>query len=461
MKLYYKQVSNSILDVKVDKRNECFNFGSDNAFPSLIEALIDMSVTSKNCVDRVAKAIYGKSFGEIGNRIVNSKGQSANEVLRIAARQYAKHNNCYLQIGYDANLEIKSIIVIPVTDVRVGKSDDKGYSGRYIVYDNWDKSRIKKIETSKFKYFDKYNPDKEIIKGQIIKAAKAEKDAKIEDIISEYNGQILHIRKDETYTYSLPDINPVLSEALLEANSQTFRSRGAQKGFLNTKLLTTQPFKDEPARKEFKKDLNGLRGAENAGDVLLLEMSAMSEDVSKQINLSDLSGTYNDKLFEYSDKQAEKSICKAFTVPLMLVSQTDNSLFGSSGEMLKEAKIQLWESREEDRDQFEEVFTKLLSLFQKEKEENQTEEKAETIVKMKVINPYIDEDEEQEAKNVNKKAQANLRGSVGGVTAIVQLVQAVKEGTLDKENAVAVVKNIYGFSDKKAKEMVGGYEEEE
>ena len=33
--------------------------------------------------------------------------------------------------------------------------------------------------------------------------------------------------------------------------------------------------------------------------------------------------------------------------------------------------------------------------------------------------------------------------------------------TMDKENAVAVVQSIYGFTAKKAKEMIGGFEEEE
>lgn len=453
MKLYFNQVAGSILDVKVDKRNECFNFGSDNAFPSLVEALIGMSVTAKTCADRVAKAIYGKSFGETGKVIVNSKNQSLNEVLRIAARWYAKHNNCYLQVNYDANFEIKSVVVVPVPEVRIGKADDKGYSGKFLVYDNWDKQKGSKIKASEFKVVDKYNPDKKVIEGQIRKASKAKNAsaAKIEDIISDYNGQIIHIKKDETNVYALPDLNPVLSEALLEGNSQTFRSRGASKGFLNTKLLTVQPFKDEDTRKEFKKDLNSLRGAENSSDVLLLETSQQSDDLTKQVKLDDLSGEYNDKLFEYSDKQAEKNICKAFTVPLMLVSQTDNSLFGSSGEMLKEAKLQLWENREEERDQFEEVFSSIMKVFQEKKKIEEG---------LNIINPYIDEEAEKETTNVNKKAQANLRGSVGGVTAILDVVKAVKEQTIDRENAVVIITSIYGFTEKKAKQMVGGFDGE-
>lgn len=436
MKLHYNQVSNTILDVKKDKRNECFNFGKDNAFPSLIEALINMSVTSKTCVDRVTKAIYGGSFGEKGEVIVNSKGQTLNEVLRIAAREYAKHNNVFIQIGYDGNFDYKSIVVVPVTHGRVGKADDKGYSGKFIVYDNWDKSKGSKIMSSGFMVIDRFNPKENVVKKQIENAGE----------IGQYNGQLVHIKKDEAFVYSLSDMNPVLSEALLEGNSQTFRSRGSEKGFLNTKLLTTQPFASDGDRRDFKKELNGVRGASNSSEVVLLEATQQTDDLSKQVKLDDLSSPYNDKLFEYSDKQAEKNICKAWSVPLILVDTTDSGSFGDSGGKLKEAKLQLWESREEDRNQLESFFASIMKKFQ------------DPVEGLEIINPFeevIDEQEAEEPENENAKAQAVLRGSVGGVTALLQIQQSVSAGTTTKEAGIAMIVNIYGFSKDEATEMLG------
>jgi hypothetical protein len=129
MKLHYSKVDKSILNIKTDKRSEVYNFGEDNAFPSLVEALLRVSVTARTCTNRVAKAIYGGAFGDAGKVVVNSKGQTLNEALRIASRQFARHSNAYLQIGFDLNYKIKSIVVVPSKYVRVGKSDDKGYSG--------------------------------------------------------------------------------------------------------------------------------------------------------------------------------------------------------------------------------------------------------------------------------------------------------------------------------------------
>lgn len=382
MKLHFNELQGTILDIKKDPRNECFNFGIDNAYPSLIKALVNISVTSKTCVDRVAKAIYGASFGEIGDVVVNGKGQALNEVLRIASREYAEQNNCYLQVGYDGNFGFKSINVIPVSHVRLGKDDDKGYSGKYIIYNNWDKQRIKKIMKDEFVFVHRFNKDKEIAKKQ------AENDG-----VEEYYGQLIHIKKDSAFVYSLSDLNPVLNEAYLEHNSQIFRSKGALKGFLNTKLMTVQPFSDNKERRDFKKELNGVRGSENSSEVVLLEAAQQVDDLSKQVQIDDLSSPYNDKLFEYSDAQSEKNICKAFSVPLVLVNPSDSSLFSNSGEMLREAKKQLYESREEDRNQLEETFKFIMERFTK------------PVKDLEIINPY--EEAIKEAAEVVEEVKEN------------------------------------------------------
>jgi hypothetical protein len=439
MKLHFNQVSSTIIDVKKDRRNECFNFGLDNAYPSMIEALINLSVTSKTCVDRVAKAIYGGSFGELGKVVVNSKGQTLNEVLRIAAREYAKHNNCYLQVGYDADLNFKSIVVVPVTFVRIGKADDKGYSGKFLIYDNWDKKKYKRIQSKEFNYIHRFSSNKEVIKKQIESSGG----------ILSYNGQLIHIQKDSAFLYSLSDLHPVIQEPLLEGNSQSFRSRGAAKGFLNTKLLSTQPFKDDATFKNFKEELNDVRGAENSSEVIILEASQQTDDLSKQIKIDDLSSPYNDKLFQYSDTQAEKNITKAWSVPLILVDTSDSGSFGDSGGKLREAKIQLWESREEDRNQLEEVFVMIMKDFK------------EPIENLEIINPFKEKAEdvkevtEKTPEQLNAEAKAKFRGSAECVTALIAIQQSVSVGTTTKEAGIAMIVNIFDFEEDAASDMLG------
>lgn len=365
MKLY-GDIKHNALQVKLDKRADVYTWGLDNLFPQLVETLINQSVTSKACVDKISKAIYGKSFGDVGKIIVNADGQSLNEVLRIAAREYARHNNVFFHIGYNGELKIKSIKVLTALDVRVGKADDLGYSGKLIRYSNWNKANGR-VENGDFKIYDKFNLNKKVITAQIEKA----------EGINKYSGQIKHLQKDSNSIYSLSDLNPVLSEALLEYNSQIFRSNGAEKGFLNTKLMVVQPFASDDDRRAFINKLNDLQGAENSGSIMLLESSSISDDLGQQVMLQDLSSEYNDELFQYSDSQAEANICKAFGVPLVLVNPNDSGLFGNSGELLREAKKQLYDDREEERDMLEEMFQDLMENF------------AEPLNgELKIINPF-------------------------------------------------------------------------
>lgn len=63
--------------------------------------------------------------------------------------------------------------------------------------------------------------------------------------------------------------------------------------------------------------------------------------------------------------------------------------------------------------------------------------------------------EEASEINVDEKAQAELRGSVGGVTGLVEIITAVSQGIIEVKAAISIIVNIFGFDPKEAKEMVG------
>jgi hypothetical protein len=351
MELYYKEIK-SPLNVRINTRNECYNWGLDNSFPSLVESLVNNSATAKTCVNKSSRAIYGRQFNEAGQIKVNST-ETLNNVLRQTSKELVKQGNAFLHIGYNQNYNISSIKLVPSTRMRVGKQDDKMYSGKFIAYDNWDKSKGYAIRKSEFITFYAYNSNEKVIQEQI------EKDGGID----KYNGQIMHIKVDNNNIYSLPPIYPSMADALVESNSQEFRMRGSMNGFLNNLLLTVAPFASDDQRSIFLNNIEKLQGSKGSGNVLLLETSGMTDDVSSQMNIDQLGGGFDDTLFQYSDTQAEKNIAKSYDVPLILVSQTDNSVFGNSGELIRQAKIQLWENKEEERELVEDSFRELMKNF--------------------------------------------------------------------------------------------------
>jgi DNA-binding Lrp family transcriptional regulator len=60
------------------------------------------------------------------------------------------------------------------------------------------------------------------------------------------------------------------------------------------------------------------------------------------------------------------------------------------------------------------------------------------------------------ADNKTKDAQASLKGSVGGVSGIITLLQNVKEGLIAESSAIAVLIELYGFTPEIARSTVTG-----
>jgi hypothetical protein len=87
---------------------------------------------------------------------------------------------------------------------------------------------------------------------------------------------------------------------------------------------------------------------------------------------------------------------------------------------------------------------------------------------MTIMNQYADEmmkpkmavvgGETEEATAVDEKrmeAQANLKGTVGGVQGILEIQASVSKGITDRDAAIALLREIYGFSDEQAIAIVG------
>jgi hypothetical protein len=66
--------------------------------------------------------------------------------------------------------------------------------------------------------------------------------------------------------------------------------------------------------------------------------------------------------------------------------------------------------------------------------------------------------ETEEATAVDEKrmeAQANLKGTVGGVQGILEIQASVSKGITDRDSAKALLREIYGFSEEQASAIIG------
>lgn len=360
MKIKLVDVDNR-LSIKYSKHDDVYAWGADNAYPSLVKSLINSSVTAKQCVDLNSKYIYGKGFEFTQNvtdknsLIVNKRGLNINQLLRIVSREFSEQNNVFLHVNYNALYEVTSVDLLSSEDLRIGRADSTGYSGKFIDYDNWDRSKAKKIEKKDFNIIDKYNGLPAIIEAQVEASGGWNK----------YKGQILHITADFNQLYSLSDVDSVLYDADSEYQASVFKNSGLRKGFFGAKLFVTKPFSDDSERRDFEKTINDLKGSENSSGVLLLESNNASDILTEQMIIQNIDSNIDDKQFESSEQSSAKNIRKAFGVPSILIEDGDNSIFGQSGELLKEAKKTHWENKEEERNIITDAFELLFSNFHK------------------------------------------------------------------------------------------------
>ena len=54
-----------------------------------------------------------------------------------------------------------------------------------------------------------------------------------------------------------------------------------------------------------------------------------------------------------------------------------------------------------------------------------------------------------------QKAQATLKGSVGGVTALLEIIRSVSAKETDYNSALAIIQEIYGVDEAKSRELLG------
>lgn len=346
--------TNNRLNVKFDKTDGIFQWGADNAYPSLMTSLIGSSVTARRCWDENAKNIRGKGFAFEGSNevIVNQDGQTINQLLTMASKEFAGLNNVFIHVNYNAAFEIISANLKPCTDIRIGKADSKGYSGKFVDYPNWDKSISSNLKKTDYVLIDKFNPNPDVIAAQVEAAGGWNR----------YKGQMLHLKGDFSKIYAMPDADAVIYDMDSEYRAARFKNSGIKSGMWGARILVTQPFDSDLERKDFERTLQGMMGDKDTNALMVLEAENISDSLDAEFKVIELDSNFDDKRFDITEKSSARNIMTAFDIAPILIDSSDNSIFGSSGELIKQARLYQWEKKEEERaliiDGFKRIFSR-------------------------------------------------------------------------------------------------------
>ena len=150
-------------------------------------------------------------------------------------------------------------------------------------------------------------------------------------------------------------------------------------------------------------------------------------------------------MFEYTENSVSKNILMAFNnLPIALVKSPDSAMFGNSGASLLEAKKMYWENTSKERNMLETIVNDIVQNL-----DGWNGTYISTISLFEI-------DAEQSIGDVKRiESQATLKGSVGGVQALLEIQQAVSAGLTDLESAIVIIEEIYGISNELARKMLG------
>lgn len=437
--------------VKWNDKLEIYTNGEDNLYPERIDRLKNNSITAKMASDMMVQYIIGGGLGNADNYKISDK-QKLIDFSTDVAEDITNNRGVFIHFDYDLQFEPVNPKVLPFDRCRIGKKDSNDYNGKIYYKVDWNNKKEEPI------VFDVYNNDKAIVENQISKAGKIQK----------YKGQVLFINLDRNYIYPLSRIDAVMNDCDSEAQASVYRNQLLRKGFFGKQIVVTPPLvsNDEPEdilnpqgelvrnpkwmRKqdeatEAKRTIEKFIGAENAGGAMMIELSDFEGKIDDVFKVIKIDSTLDDKMFEYTENVTSKNILMAFNnLPVGLVKNPDNALFGNSGESYKVMQEMYWKNCDKDRKIVETIINDIV--------QNQEMWQGNYISFL----PIISEEASASDADVKKlEAQAQLKGSVGGVQALLSIQQAVSQGLTDLESAVVIISEIYGISDELARKMLG------
>ena len=367
MRLLQTEIDKSLL-VKLDKSilskddniGGYMSFGKRNDYPEVMERLINNSVTAKAAARVYAKFLTGSGFENPAlNKIVtgdDSRGKkiTLRSLLSQAAMSVAYFNGFYFHCNMNLTREIGSVKLVPFKHCRFAKLDDRGYTAKIGVYDNWHKEKDKQFDKSKITWYNIFNLDEKVFAAQIREV----------NGIKGYKGQIYFHFFDNQYLYPLSPFDPVYMDTDTEYQIQLFKNRAIRNGMLDKTVFRVAGTSDDKENEELADGIKTFIGPD--GDsVLVLQDEVDDQGQIKKTGafaIDSVKSNINDKLFENWEKNLANNIRKSMAaIPAILIDYEESKLGTTSGEAIIQATNFYNAVTEDDRTQIQEIFQEIFS----------------------------------------------------------------------------------------------------
>lgn len=289
------------------------SFGEDNLYPQELVELLQTSAIHNTAVQSKVDAVIGEGVEGVGEAIINSKGETLNEIYERIAYDKVTFNGYALNVIWNRGGDkIAEIYHIPFVNVRSGKMDEEDNITEYYYSSQWQNTR-------------KYKP--------VRYAAYSMTDNKGDNASQIYYCYDYSPASD---IYPLPDYIGAVNDIELDARISRFHNANISNG-LSPSLFINMPNgepDDAEKRKLYKDIVASYSGEENAGRLMLT--FSEGPELAPQIQTIDAA---NDDYYIILEERITSRILTAhrITSPLLVGIRTTGAGLGSNSQEIEVA----------------------------------------------------------------------------------------------------------------------------
>lgn len=291
-------------------------YGKDNLYPQRLFDLIRNSSVGGSCLDRYETFIEGDGLrnSEFSEYVCNRNGDTIDDLYRLIAQDMALYHGFALHVNYNMMCEITEVTHVPFQQCRLEEESEDGKVVYINVHPDWTgkktrKGRVIRVDKQNTKKIFCFNPRKEVVLSQIVKAGG----------IENYKGQILWYSMDGKFVYPIPIYDKVVTNLSIDEGLDNVKYRNVRNNFLVAGMLIHkkgQSIGVDPDTGEelgentsnISESLNIFQGDENACALMDVEVQ-QDEDIPKFVSFE---GNNFDKKYESTETSSTKKIYIAF-----------------------------------------------------------------------------------------------------------------------------------------------------
>lgn len=444
-----KKIENTFLTFSLNKtentpvfaesKADWIPYGDNNLYPEYLINLMNTSSKHNSLIRKKVNMSVGEGFVEtpsLKQFIANPNGkEDLNDIVFKNGYDLATYGGYALAVTWSNDrTKIVRESFVDYSKVRIAKHLEDGSEmaqlqeqGVEFYYISSDWSQYKK---------DKYKPV--LIQG-FSETHKGEATQLI--YVNEYRAGV------DYYTY--PDYIASVDWIELDKEIANFHLSSVHNGFTPSMVMNMRggvPTTEE--QKEFKKKVQKqYGGSDNASRVFI----TFSENADTSPEFIPINLNASDDRFLQLEEQIQQNIIIAHGASPIVAGVAISGKLGSSDEVIESEQVFQKNVIESKQKLLERGYNKILEV----------NGIAETI-ELKGVKSFDEVEEiveDGEPIDVEAEAKANLRGSVGGVTGILDIAAQVAAGVISRESGEAVLEIIFGLNPEDAGRLLGGTKE--